>query len=37
MACDVKKAQEEQRAIIWVDEAGLYLLPMAVRTWAPRG
>lgn len=37
MACDVKKAQEEQRVIIWVDEAGLYLLPLAVRTWAPRG
>src|SRR5207245_2360257 len=37
MACDVNKAQEEQRTIIWVDEAGFYLLPMAVRTWAPRG
>lgn len=23
--------------IVWVDEAGFYLLPMAVRTWAPRG
>ncbi|MFL5624052.1 MAG: hypothetical protein ACJ788_00460 [Ktedonobacteraceae bacterium] len=33
----LKKAQEEQRTIIWVDEAGFYLLPMAVRTWAPRG
>jgi transposase len=33
----LKKAQEEQRTIVWVDEAGFYLLPMAVRTWAPRG
>jgi transposase len=23
--------------MVWVDEAGFYLLPMAVRTWAPRG
>ena len=27
----------EERTIVWVDEAGFYLLPMAVRTWAPRG
>jgi hypothetical protein len=32
-----KKAEEEERTIVWVDEAGFYLLPMAVRTWAPRG
>jgi hypothetical protein len=32
-----KKAEEEQAPIVWVDEAGFYLLPMAVRTWAPRG
>ena len=32
-----KKADEEQATIIWVDEAGFYLLPMAVRTWAPCG
>ena len=32
-----KKADEEQTTIVWVDEAGFYLLPMAVRTWAPRG
>jgi hypothetical protein len=32
-----KKAQEEERTIVWVDEAGFYLLPMAVRTWAPHG
>jgi hypothetical protein len=30
-----KKAEEEQATIIWVDEAGFSLLPMAVRTWAP--
>ena len=23
--------------MVWVDEAGFYLLPLAVRTWAPRG
>ena len=32
-----KKAEEERATIIWVNEAGFYLLPMAVRTWAPRG
>ena len=34
---DQKKATEEGATIIWVDEAGFYLLPLAVRTWAPRG
>ena len=37
MASSQKKAEEEKRTIIWVDEAGFYLLPMAGRTWAPRG
>ena len=37
LAPDQKKAEEEQATIIWVDEAGFYLLPMAVRSWAPRG
>ncbi len=37
MARHEKKAEEEKRTIVWVDEAGFYLLPMAVRTWAPRG
>lgn len=37
MAHDLKKAAEDQATIIWVDEAGFYLLPMAVRTWAPCG
>jgi hypothetical protein len=23
--------------MVWIDQSGLYLLPMAVRTWAPRG
>jgi hypothetical protein len=32
-----KKSREEQATIIWVDEGGFYLLPMAVRTWAPGG
>jgi transposase len=37
LASDEKKAEEEKFTILWVDEAGFYLLPMAVRTWAPRG
>jgi transposase len=32
-----KKAAAEQRTIIWIDQSAFYLLPMAVRTWAPRG
>src|SRR5712691_11184903 len=32
-----KKAEQDKATIVWVDEAGFYLLPMAVRTWAPRG
>ncbi len=32
-----KKVDEEDATIIWVDEAGFYLLQMAVRTCAPRG
>ena len=37
MADAQKKAQEEQRTILWVDQSGFYLLPMAVRTYAPVG
>jgi transposase len=37
LAADQKKADEEQRTIIFVDEAAFYLLPMAVSTWAPVG
>jgi transposase len=32
-----KKAEAEERTIVWVDEAGFYLLPARVRTYAPRG
>lgn len=37
MAGPRKKAREEHRTIIWVDESGFYLLPARVRTYAPRG
>jgi transposase len=37
VARDQKKALSEQRTIVWVDESSFYLLPMAVRTWAPKG
>ncbi len=32
-----KKAAEEGRTIVFIDESGVYLLPMVVRTYAPRG
>lgn len=37
MACAEKKAVEEKRTLAWIDQSGFYLLPMAVRTYAPRG
>ena len=37
MARDSKKAAAEGYTIVFVDEAGFYLLPMAVRTYAPVG
>jgi hypothetical protein len=37
MAATPKKAVEEERTIVFVDEAGFCLLPMAVRTYAPCG
>ena len=37
MACTEKKARDEGRTIVFVDEAGFYLLAAAVYTWAPRG
>ena len=37
LAGDQKKAVEEGYTIVWVDESAFYLLPHAVRTWAPRG
>jgi len=32
-----KGADEQQSTIVWVDESAFYLLPLAVRTWAPKG
>jgi len=32
-----KKAEHEGRTLVWIDEAGFYLLPALVRTYAPRG
>jgi len=37
LAGPFSKAQSERRTIVWVDEAGFYLLPGLVRTYAPRG
>ncbi len=37
MASAQKRAEADGRTIVWVDESGFYLLPLAVRTWAPRG
>jgi transposase len=37
VAGDQKKASDEGYTIVWIDESGFYLLPLAVRTWAPRG
>ena len=33
----IKKAETNGRTVIFVDEAGFYQLPAAVRAWAPRG
>jgi transposase len=32
-----KKAAEETRLVVWVDQSGFYLLPHHVRTWARHG
>ncbi len=32
-----KRAAEQRSIIVWVDESAFYLLPLAARTWAPRG
>lgn len=37
MAGDQKKAEQEGRTLVWIDEAGFYLLPAVARTYAPRG
>ncbi|WP_229599749.1 IS630 family transposase [Runella slithyformis] len=33
----IKKAEDENRAIVYIDESGFYLLPLVCRTWAPKG
>lgn len=37
MARTEKKAQAEGRTIVFIDESGVYLLPIVVRTYAPCG
>ncbi len=37
MAGDQKKAEDEERTLVWIDESGFYLLPSVVRTYAPCG
>ncbi|HMA35006.1 MAG TPA: transposase [Chloroflexia bacterium] len=37
LARDQKKARQQGPTIVWVDEAGFYLLAGVVRTYAPRG
>lgn len=37
MAGDKKRAIEEGRTLLFVDESGFYLLPAVVRTYAPMG
>ena len=37
MAGDQTKASAEGFTIVWRDESGFDWLPLAVRTWAPRG
>src|SRR5947209_19484515 len=37
LAGNKKKAQQEQRTVVFVDESGLSERPHRVRTWAPRG
>src|SRR5688572_33323072 len=32
-----KKARDQGRTIVFVDETGCYLLPMVVKTYVPRG
>lgn len=32
-----KKAEDEERTLVFVDESAFYHLPMVVRTYAPRG
>jgi transposase len=32
-----KRADEQHSTMLWVDESAFYLLPLAARTWAPKG
>lgn len=34
---NLKKAKDEQRVILYIDESACYLLPLLAHTWAPRG
>ena len=34
---DQKKAHDEDRTLVFVDESGFYLLPFVMRTYGPRG
>lgn len=37
MACPKKKARQQRRTIVFIDESGLSTRPTRARTWAPRG
>jgi hypothetical protein len=37
VAFSEKRAQKEDRTIVFCDQSGFYLLPMVVRTYAPVG
>lgn len=37
MARAQKRADDQHSTLVWVDESAFYLLPLAVRTWAPKG
>jgi hypothetical protein len=37
VAGDQKKAEDEGRTLVWLDESGCSLLPAVVRTYAPCG
>ena len=34
---ELKKAETESRTVVFIDEAGFYMLPGPIRTYAPRG
>jgi transposase len=37
VACPKKKARQQKRTIVFIDESGLSTRPSRARTWAPRG